>query len=179
MAASFPFTIGVGVFIRNGNTLLVGKRGSTCKRGAGCIALPGGHVEPGETIVQAVLREVQEETGLAVQISGKYPIPPGKDPALYNSLPFAVPGMLAVTDHSDIHQQMDGRLVEHLSLWMMTVYAGGVPETKEPDKCTGWWWARPQEIAKLEGVENPTHPQYYWTPIPLWRKILRPYFGEF
>jgi hypothetical protein len=84
-----------------------------------------------------------------------------------------------VTDHSDIHQQQDGHLVDHLSLWVMTVYAGGIPENKEPHKCTGWWWARPQEIAKLEGAENPTHPQYYWTPIPLWRKILRPYFGEF
>ena len=30
------------------------------------IAFPGGHVEPGESIVASVIREVQEETGLAI-----------------------------------------------------------------------------------------------------------------
>jgi 8-oxo-dGTP diphosphatase len=35
--------------------------------GAGLWSLPGGRVEPGETDEQAVVREVAEETGLAVR----------------------------------------------------------------------------------------------------------------
>jgi 8-oxo-dGTP pyrophosphatase MutT (NUDIX family) len=40
---------------------------------------PGGHIEPNEDPVQAVLREVQEETGLAAAILPTIPLPP-----LYN-----------------------------------------------------------------------------------------------
>ncbi len=178
MSQKFPFSIGVGVFIRNGNTILVGRRGKACKRGAGCVSLPGGHVEPGETIMQAVLREVKEETGLAVESIGGTAPPGSTRPELYTNPAFCIPGLLAVTDHFDLTQQVDGNLLEHLSFWMMTRYVDGSPVNTEPDKCDGWNWMRPSEIAKLSGVENPTHPQYYWTPIPLWRRILRPYFGE-
>lgn len=31
------------------------------------IAFPGGHVEPGESVTESVVREVQEETGLTIQ----------------------------------------------------------------------------------------------------------------
>ncbi len=34
-------------------------------------ALPGGRVDPGETVEQAVLREIKEETGLEVKIMKK------------------------------------------------------------------------------------------------------------
>ncbi|MDX2288980.1 MAG: NUDIX domain-containing protein [Hyphomicrobiaceae bacterium] len=38
---------------------------------AGVWSLPGGKLEPGETAEQAVLREVREETGLAVRLRGR------------------------------------------------------------------------------------------------------------
>lgn len=46
-----------------GNELLLQNRKKEDWRG---YALPGGHVEPGESIVDAVVREMREETGLTV-----------------------------------------------------------------------------------------------------------------
>ena len=167
-----PYTIGVGVFVRDvhSNKILIGQRGQACKRGKGCIALPGGHVDPGENVIQAVLREVREEAELDVEISGGYA-----------DNPFQVPGLLAVTDHFDKNQQVScpEDIIPHLSLWVMTVYRGRKePVRTEPDKCDWWHWMHPREVLTWKGCDDVTHPQYYWTPGPLWRKILRPWYGE-
>ncbi|MCD6105953.1 MAG: NUDIX hydrolase [Thermoplasmata archaeon] len=57
--------VGVSALIRQGDTVLLVKRGA--EPGKGCWALPGGLLELGEDLADAVKREVREETGLLVE----------------------------------------------------------------------------------------------------------------
>ena len=68
------------VLIENGNQILLEKRVKKDWRG---YALPGGHVEAGESFVEAAIREAKEETGLGIKnprLVGvkQFPIPNGR-----------------------------------------------------------------------------------------------------
>ena len=60
--------VGVGAVIFRGEEVLLVRRGQ--EPALGSWSLPGGVVELGESLGEAVVREVQEETGLAVEVLG-------------------------------------------------------------------------------------------------------------
>ena len=54
--------VAVGAIVRRDDQLLLVRRGR--EPAAGEWSVPGGRVEPGETLMEAVVRELHEETGL-------------------------------------------------------------------------------------------------------------------
>jgi len=58
--------LGVGVIIKGESTDILLERRSD----NGMWGLPGGGVEPGETVMQTAVREVKEETGLDISVTG-------------------------------------------------------------------------------------------------------------
>lgn len=61
-------SLGVGAVIVDGGRLLMVRRAKD--PGRGLWSVPGGHVEGGEYLGDAVRREVREETGLDVELEG-------------------------------------------------------------------------------------------------------------
>ena len=109
--------VGVGVIVlREGLVLLGQRRGSL---GEGTWALPGGHLEFGETVAQCAIREVREETGLEIQSPA---------PGPYTSDLLASGGKHYVT------------------LFVVARAGTGEPKTLEPAKCLGWHWFRWSEL---------------------------------
>jgi 8-oxo-dGTP pyrophosphatase MutT (NUDIX family) len=68
---------GVMVLIRDSEGRILMEQRSDC----GLWGLPGGKIEPGESVAEAAIREVQEETGLSVRVIrllGFYSEPEGR-----------------------------------------------------------------------------------------------------
>lgn len=67
MPDMFP-RIGSAAIVRDGDRILLGRRAKD--PGRGNWILPGGKIEPFETIKDAVCRELREETGLEITVDG-------------------------------------------------------------------------------------------------------------
>lgn len=83
---SFAVTVDVAAFMMSGSRLQIAlvERGNDPYQGR--LALPGGFVEPDEDLPEAAVRELAEETGLAVAESGLRQVgaygQPGRDPRM-------------------------------------------------------------------------------------------------
>ena len=100
-----------------GDRFLLGRRRGS--HGAGEWALPGGHLEFGESIEACARREVAEETGLEIGA-----IRPG---------PYS-------------NDLFTGEGKHYVTLFVLADAPVGDPELREPEKCDGWEWHRWSEL---------------------------------
>ncbi|CAL3969975.1 unnamed protein product [Diplocarpon coronariae] len=121
--------VGVGVFIlassqetSSNPRFLIGKRKGS--HGSGTYALPGGHLEFGETPEQCAAREVLEETGLTVS------------------------NAWVLTATNDI-MASEGK--HYITLFTVCTRSDNadVPRLLEPEKCEGWEWISWKEFLEL------------------------------
>jgi len=117
--------VGLGVVIvKNGKILLGTRRGSHCP---GQRSVPGGHLEFGECITWGSLREVEEETGLVVELR-----------------PF---------DDTRMDWYVANNVLEgdrhYVGIFLVADWRRGEPILKEPSKNEGWEWIDFDEVVKL------------------------------
>ncbi|XP_019176282.1 PREDICTED: nudix hydrolase 1-like isoform X2 [Ipomoea nil] len=112
--------VGVAVFLLNGNKVLLGRRLSSI--GYNTFALPGGHLEFGESFEECAAREVKEETGLDIDKT---------------ELLTVVNNVITEKVH-----------VVCVLLRAILVDPAQVPQNLEPEKCGGWEWYDWNELPK-------------------------------
>ena len=102
--------VGLGTYVRKGNTLLFGLRKS--KHGEGTWCVPGGHLELGESWEDCARRKVQEETGLGVA------------------------NVRFIGATNDIYDSQK----HYITIAMVADWESGEPRVLEPEKCERWEW---------------------------------------
>lgn len=103
--------VGVGIVIRRNGRVLLGKRKGS--HGESSWGLPGGHLEPGESVEDCARRETAEETGLQIT------------------------NTVNVGFTNDIFQ---AEKKHYVTLFVEATDPGGTPQVMEPEKCESWEW---------------------------------------
>lgn len=103
--------VGVGVFVWKDGKFLMGKRRGS--HGHDTWSIPGGHLEFGESWAECAIREVMEETGLAV-----------------TNVRFLAATNDLFSDH-DKH---------YVTIWVECDWQSGEPQLTEPDKWVDQEW---------------------------------------
>ncbi|KAJ7943229.1 nudix hydrolase 1 [Quillaja saponaria] len=107
--------VAVVVFLLKGKSVLLGRRRSSV--GNSTFALPGGHLEFGESFEECAVREVKEETGLDIEKQE----------------------LLTVTNNIILGETKSSHYVT-IFVRAILVDSEQVPENLEPSKCDGWDW---------------------------------------
>ncbi|GLT91737.1 hypothetical protein SLE2022_096100 [Rubroshorea leprosula] len=107
--------VGVVLILLKGKSVLLGRRRTTI--GHSTYALPGGHLEFGESFEECAARELKEETGLDIE-KAEY---------------------LTVTN--TIFREIP-KPAHYVTIYLRAVLAdtSQVPQNLEPEKCDGWDW---------------------------------------
>ena len=117
-----------GLLVCHGHVLLI-QRGHA--PGQGLWALPGGFVEPRDTLWQSCLRELDEETGLSLSAT---------------EMQRALQGC-EVFDHPD--RSLRGRTITHV--FVFHLHANNLPAVQGGDDAAAARWVPLDELASLEG----------------------------
>jgi ADP-ribose pyrophosphatase YjhB (NUDIX family) len=116
-----PFLAVSAAIVRDGHILVVRRARPPASN---LFSLPGGVVEAGETLTDAVMREVREETGLAIE-------------------PVALAGF-----RETIARDGEGRIERHFVILCFAArWVGGEPRLNE--ELSEARWLRPSELAGL------------------------------
>lgn len=108
----------------------------------------GGHIEADEDPIQAVLREVQEETGLAAEV-----VPTGREYTWSHPGRLPAPVTIGVYDieRGDPHQREPH---QHIDLVYFTRPLPGQP-LDLPDSAEGWLWVDEAELGEGAALPRP------------------------
>ncbi len=112
--------VGVGaVIINERGELFLARRGPQAKNERGLWEFPGGSVEFGEKLSEALIREMREEYGIDI----------------------AIGELLDVVDHI-----LPDEGQHWVSPSFLCIITGGTPQILEPGKCSQIGWFAPQQV---------------------------------
>ena len=119
--------VGVGVIVVHGDRVLMGRRLGS--HGAGKLALPGGHLEVGESFTECAARELMEETGISMAAGSFEKVATTNDP-------------------------MPGEEKHYVTIFVRTdLPPGSIVDNCEPEKNAGWQWLTWAEVRALPESE--------------------------